>query len=327
MSATWTIWQTIVWLRWENDELTEQNLDPTTAAGTRMFPPNLREFMTGAEAEKLILTRLQQGIISFSPDGQELKASFWLVQDRIERKYLDHRVLVANFKWKEKVAKDNRRHMHREWIGWREIADKCAVPPGDLVANPSRRDGALKNLLDYFENGGFEENGKSVVVPRANKGHYDDPSLNWREFDASFGIARNDPLHVRKLCEDMEIPRAYALRWFLAHDLPLPACWFSEVEIAAAKSVPAASAELSGRSEAPAIPPRRNKTGPKPEKRDSIVARMVADYDNRPEALAGEKVLLLTHTYGASKHTVTKAREQAMAELWKNSGRTLDTGK
>jgi hypothetical protein len=92
-------------------------------------------------------------------------------------------------------------------------------------------------------------------------------------------------------------------------------------------SSPTPSEKPTGTSEAPAVAPHRNKSGPRPDKRESIKRKMVQEYQGRAEVLAGEKIISLTNRYGAAKDTVKKSRDQALVELWKDSGTTLDTGK
>jgi hypothetical protein len=65
-------------------------------------------------------------------------------------------------------------------------------------------------------------------------------------------------------------------------------------------------------------PKRKRKPGPKGEKQAGIVARMIADYEKRPDALDDEKQETLKNTYSASAETVSRARDLAL-EILRNS--------
>ncbi len=58
--------------------------------------------------------------------------------------------------------------------------------------------------------------------------------------------------------------------------------------------------------------PSRNPRGPRPGKRNQIVARMRSDYADNFDALKGEKEESLAEKYGASRDTVRKARNAVL---------------
>lgn len=73
----------------------------------------------------------------------------------------------------------------------------------------------------------------------------------------------------------------------------------------------------------------RNPRGPRPVKRDSVIAQMVKDYAGRTGELRREKQEVISTHYGVSRDTSEKARQEALAQLESrgaetpaNSGRT-----
>ena len=85
----------------------------------------------------------------------------------------------------------------------------------------------------------------------------------------------------------------------------------SSLQADSEKTEQGATIEKSGKA-------KRNGTGPRPERRLAITARMVSDYAGSPDDLAAEKQVVLASKYSAARSTVEKARRVALGQLHGN---------
>jgi hypothetical protein len=121
-----------------------------------------------------------------------------------------------------RIEQDRLPEREKDYFSFPQLAEIGCVAGGDRKRDGGRRSGVMADLEAYFRNGMFSVDGKSIVRARANVGNYPDPTLTWDE------VKYLKTQFDRRVLDDLEVPRAFALRFLQDHSIPLPPGWFPE---------------------------------------------------------------------------------------------------
>jgi site-specific recombinase XerD len=235
----------------------------------------------------------------------------------------------------------------RAWIWFRDIANWRSrtvegVDPSrgtqSTLPNEAQRKETYRLLMVSLLLGDFQHGGRTRV-------HLLNPLYSFRRLtlEDAERFASWHPNDLAGLTDEClqfcVIPREVARLWFQAQAW-VPPPWLRE-SILSTHDSPPTQREIEGpnsppalalpeyRVIEPALPLPRNRAvgdlhprGPRPEKRNDITKRMMADYD--PAALASEKQTVLADKYGAARSTVARARKAALDSEWANPSTNSD---
>lgn len=240
-----------------------------------------------------------------------------------------------------------------KWIAFLEIAEWFAREGGSILADKGKREQAYRKLCTSLIAGEFEHRGRSLILLlNPERDFYSPTTEAWQALYNGYRHEFN--LLIEFCLQWCWAPRELVRQWFTNHRLTLPPNLAVEAPTARGPRLRTPDPEPSR----PALPVTSpgvvdlrsqptdtasgsgtyqpdssgrigvklgNPRGPRPTKRDQIVAQMMADFADDAPLLDSEKEETLSSKYEASRDTVRKARNLALGQMNFDKPRQIPT--